>query len=707
MARAPIAWIPLGALEFHATHLPFGTDGFTGQGLLERAAARVGGVVLPWSYLTIGTLHFPWTFRYDPALVAASVLATLRQAAAFGARAAIVHTGHAPLDLVHLLKRTCAEAEAEIGGGFRAYGLTYLELNATLGTGLGTDWPVAVDHGSILETSWMLALEPDLVDLATLPDEGGTPVGGGTAQAAAPIVGVYGPNPRAAADADRGREQVEAAAALLAERAALLLTTEPFDTLADLRGFVARYWPEPMRLGAIAGPTGVGALTLTNDGPVSRYLTGVELRIDGVAIPPGRDRPRQSDTRRAAPPRRGRHARARIRVLRPAGPDRRTALAGWPGARPARGRADRGAGRGDRRDPHGRRRGEPRMTAATGLAMTVTGPVDPATLGVTLIHEHVLMDSLPLLAVHGYATEATGPYDAAHAAEARWNPGTHPDNYRVTDRDTAVEELGYLVASGGGTIVDVTPLELGRDPGGLAEVAARTGLHIVMGGGHYLGPLHAPELATRSASDIADALIAEWRDGVAGTGIRPGILGEIGTSDPPLPGELRVLQAVAIASRATGLAISVHLHPWGRTGELVADTLLDAGAAPDRVVLGHLTTAHDDRPYLERLATRGTGLAFDLFGFDHSLLGAGRYPPSDADVAATVIRLVRDGLGGRLFLSQDVGVRSRLRRYGGWGYDHLLRHVVPLLSAGGLARTDIDQLLVANPRRILTMAPPA
>ncbi len=169
LARAPIAWIPLGAIEFHAPHLPFGTDGFTGHGLLERAARRAGGVVLPWSYLTIGTLHFPWTFRYDPAIVAASVLGTLRQAASFGARVAVVHTGHAPLDLVHLLKRTCAEAETAIGGGFRAYGLTYLELNAALGVGLGTDWPVAVDHGATLETSWMLALEPELVALDTLP----------------------------------------------------------------------------------------------------------------------------------------------------------------------------------------------------------------------------------------------------------------------------------------------------------------------------------------------------------------------------------------------------------------------------------------------------------------------------------------------------------------------------------------------------------
>jgi len=276
MARAPVAWIPLGALEFHAAHLPFGTDGFTGQGLLERAAAQVGGVVLPWTYLTIGTLHFPWTFRYDPALVAATVLATIRQTAAFGARVVVVHTGHAPLDLVHLLKRTCAEAEAEVGGGFRAYGLTYLELNAALGTGLGTDWPVAVDHGSRMETSWMLAIEPDLVALDRLPDPNSSD---------APIVGVYGPNPRDVS-VELGWAQVDAAAALLADRARDLVAGRPLDTMADLRGFVERYWPEPLRLGAVAGPAGIGGPTLTNDGPVSRYLTAVRLAVDGVAVPP-------------------------------------------------------------------------------------------------------------------------------------------------------------------------------------------------------------------------------------------------------------------------------------------------------------------------------------------------------------------------------------------------------------------------------------
>ena len=81
MTAAPVAWLPLGAIEFHAEHLPLGTDGFTSQALLERAARLAGGVVLPWSSLTLGTLHLPWSLRYDPALVAASVRSSVQQLA--------------------------------------------------------------------------------------------------------------------------------------------------------------------------------------------------------------------------------------------------------------------------------------------------------------------------------------------------------------------------------------------------------------------------------------------------------------------------------------------------------------------------------------------------------------------------------------------------------------------------------------------------
>lgn len=273
IARAPIAWVPLGALEYHADHLPNGTDGITGQGLLERSARRAGGVVLPWSYLTMGTLALPWSFRYDPALVAEALRQTLRQLPGHGVSVAVVHSGHAPLDLDHLVKRVCAEIEGE-GIGLRAMGLTYLELNAALGTGLGTAWPVAVDHAATMETSWVAALEPALVATEALPDD---PV--------ATVLGVYGPNPRFTADPARGDSEIEAAAALLAERALAMVRGEPHDPLADLRVFVERYWPEPLSLTGRAGDADAAAILVTNPGPVSRYLTSVGVRLDGVDVP--------------------------------------------------------------------------------------------------------------------------------------------------------------------------------------------------------------------------------------------------------------------------------------------------------------------------------------------------------------------------------------------------------------------------------------
>lgn len=277
LARAPIAWVPWGAVEYHAQHLPYGTDGFTATAVVERAAQLAGGIVLPWSALTIGTLALPWSLRYDKDLVERALRSTLEQLAAHGARTVVVHTGHGPLDLSHLIKRVCAEVEATAPGGpdFRAYGVCYLELNAANGVGLGTEWPAAIDHAAITETSWALATVPELVRMDRLPED---PDG--------EMLAVYGPNPRTRSTAEMGERQLDGAAVLLAERATRMLAGEHIDQLADLRGFVRDYWPEPMELGGRAGAAGEGALTLLNPGPVSRYLTGLAVGIDGDTIDP-------------------------------------------------------------------------------------------------------------------------------------------------------------------------------------------------------------------------------------------------------------------------------------------------------------------------------------------------------------------------------------------------------------------------------------
>lgn len=335
--------------------------------------------------------------------------------------------------------------------------------------------------------------------------------------------------------------------------------------------------------------------------------------------------------------------------------------------------------------------------------MTVNGPVPVDDLGITLFHEHLHMDASSLLAVHGYELADERPFDAEAAAEARWNPGSHPDNYRFTEDDLVAAEVERFRAAGGGTIVDQTPPALGRDPAALRSIAAASGIHVVMGTGHYLAPTHEAWIRQASDVELAHRLSISAREGDDETGIRPGIIGEIGTSIPVHTEESRVLRAAASAALESGLSVSVHLHPWGRTGGDVLDTLFESQLPPERVALGHLNTAWDDDAYLLALADRGVSLVFDLFGFDHSLIGVGRWAPADLDVARTVAALFAAGHGSQVMISHDIGVRTRLVAYGSWGYAHVLRHVVPLLRELGLSEADVVRLLVANPSRLLTV----
>ena len=339
---------------------------------------------------------------------------------------------------------------------------------------------------------------------------------------------------------------------------------------------------------------------------------------------------------------------------------------------------------------------------ADGWAMTVAGPIPVAELGTTHIHEHLYVDCRPILGVHGYPSVSEEPLTIHNAAEARWNPGGFPDNYHQTDVDLVLAELEPFAEAGGRTIVEVTPSHLSREPVILREIAERSGIQVVMGGGYYLGATHPEGTAQRATEDIAEELIGEFRDGVGDTGIRPGIIGEIGTGDPMVPEEERMLRAVAIAHLETDLPISIHLHPWGFEGKKVADVLEEEGVNLNRVVLGHMNTAIFDESFQLELLSRGANLAYDLMGFDHSLIGLGKYPPSDYDIVTGLVGLADRGHLQQIFVSQDMGgVKTRLLAYGGWGYAHTLSHVVPLFRNAGWGDTEVNTLLVENPARVL------
>lgn len=338
-----------------------------------------------------------------------------------------------------------------------------------------------------------------------------------------------------------------------------------------------------------------------------------------------------------------------------------------------------------------------------GSVRTVLGDVPADSLGPTLVHEHVRMDCSPLLAAHGYLPDpGLGDFGAAEAAECRWNPGAHPDNYRFTEYEPVLDDLRDFAALGGGTVVDATPLDLGRDPEALVRFATDSGLKIVMGTGYYLEATHRAHLRAGDEEHATyDAILADCAGDRA---VRPGLIGEIGTFDPPTASELRVVRGAARAARDTGLPLSVHLHPWSDTAERVVDVIAETGLPVERLLLNHLSTAVGREGQLARVLATGARISLDLCGFDHSLLGPGRWPPSDDDAMAVALAILRGPHAEQVMVSQDIGVRTRLRRYGGWGYGHMLRHLVPVLQHHGATTEEIRGLLVENPARWLTLA---
>ncbi len=326
---------------------------------------------------------------------------------------------------------------------------------------------------------------------------------------------------------------------------------------------------------------------------------------------------------------------------------------------------------------------------------TVLGPVPADALGPALLHEHLCIDLRPSFPA-ARTDEVVG---RATIEPVRLDQFAYSDNLVLDDLVLAVAELAPFAAAGGRTVVDLTLPEIGRRPRALAALARRTGLSVVMGCGRYLAAVRPPGLRDAPSERLRDELLRDLIRGVDDTGIRAGVIGEIGTSDPLHPDEARMLWAAAEAQARTGAGMVVHLDPWGRNGHRVLDHVLGAGADPSRVLLSHLDASLEDLSYARGIAARGATVGIDIWG-DGGASG-GRRLPSDTARIAAVLSAFDEGWGDRLALSQDVCLKSQLRTHGGPGYAHLLERIAPRLRAAGLGDAELELLFVATPRRIL------
>jgi predicted metal-dependent phosphotriesterase family hydrolase len=306
---------------------------------------------------------------------------------------------------------------------------------------------------------------------------------------------------------------------------------------------------------------------------------------------------------------------------------------------------------------------------------TVLGPIDPLVLGVTLPHEHT---QIALWQIPG-----------------RW------DYWQLTrDEPVILAELAAFRAVGGSGIVDLTLPGVGRDPTWLAGLARASELHVVMGCGWYRGAYYPQEtlIDRRSVDSLADELVREATEGVGETGIRPGIIGEIGTDKPWVSAlEERVHRAVARAARRTGLAITTHavLSPVGLDQLRIFES---EGADPARVVIGHADSYPSLDHYLA-IMERGASVEFDFLGMSFS--AAERH--GEGRIVTLLTELLARGHIDRVLLSQDVCHDSQLRHYDGNGYTYLATTFLPRLRSAGVSEPEIETMTVVNPRRLLTI----
>jgi phosphotriesterase-related protein len=339
----------------------------------------------------------------------------------------------------------------------------------------------------------------------------------------------------------------------------------------------------------------------------------------------------------------------------------------------------------------------------SGQVMTVNGPIAAEGLGVTLMHEHILNDCrcwwhAPQTSERQYLAE--GFVCMEILGELRQDPFVNRHNITLDDEPQAIAELKAFAAAGGETVVEPTCRGIGRNPLALRRISLATGLNIVMGAGYYLASSHPAEVAAMTADQIADEIVREAVDGVEGTNVRIGLIGEIGVSADFTPSEEKSLRGAARAQVRTGLPLMVHLPGWFRLGHSVLDIVAEEGADLRHTVLCHMNPSHDDFAYQSELASRGAFIEYDMIGMDFFYADQQVQCPSDEEAARAIVRLVEAGYLDRILLSHDVFLKMMLTHYGGNGYAYVLRHFLPRLKRHGLGEPVLDRMMRGNPRSV-------
>ena len=298
------------------------------------------------------------------------------------------------------------------------------------------------------------------------------------------------------------------------------------------------------------------------------------------------------------------------------------------------------------------------------MIRTVNGDISKDKLGVTMAHEHFIVD-LDRVRKDGVS--------------------------KIETVDEVVPEIKKMMELGVNSAFEVTTNDMGRDPLKLKEISDITGLNIVCSTGFYLSEYHPDKLNDMTKEEIADIYIKDLIGGIDNTGIKAGLIGEIASNKTAFIGnEKKILEAAGIASVKTGSAVSTHTGKF--TAMETIDILLNEGVNPDKVIIGHQDLI-DDTNYHVSLLQRGINIGFDTCGKSAYV--------KDEVRALNIMKLIEKGYGDHIVLSNDVSRRTYFTSYNQNGYLSVMNIVVPLLKEYGIKEADLHKLLVDNPSRIV------
>ncbi|MFP3854463.1 MAG: phosphotriesterase [Anaerolineales bacterium] len=300
---------------------------------------------------------------------------------------------------------------------------------------------------------------------------------------------------------------------------------------------------------------------------------------------------------------------------------------------------------------------------------TVTGDIPPADLGITSCHDHLL-----------------------------WRPpaelaGDDPD-LGLTDKEAARKELEHFRQAAGQSLVEMTTVELARDPEGLRLLSKESGIQIVAATGYNKARFSHEVVTHRSSKSLAQEMIEDLTKGMQGTHIQAGVIKAATSLESANSSERKVIEAVGLAHRQTGAPVSTHTEAGTFVLEQI-DLLEDAGVALNKALIGHLDRKLEFEYHLQ-IAQRGVYMGFDQ-------IGKAKYAPDELR-ADLIARLVQRGHGEQILLGMDIARKSGWPSNGfayGPGLTQLLWSFLPRLRRKGLSEAEITTLVIDNPARWL------